>query len=343
MAGRIQRSVETTGHIPVIGKIKIGERKTITKNGKKIEIPSSLDYFRFEGNYAPLCEKTYGQPKKLQIMFVTDDITYSCNERYEYRQGSKLMATSDGVIYEIWDPKTEQYVTVSIEDDPDVEDRLIKQCGEEGKQPVLTLRFMLSELKGVLGVFQFSTRGKTTRDQIVGAFDTVMEQAGTVVKIPFDLTVEKVTSQKPGSKHSFPIVKLIPNMSQPALEILRDALASGANIRGMLTDEKVEQYASDNPEMLQISHKATQEAIEAEMAEDEDGTPGLFQPEGPESHEETDVSDVNTIIEMYRSCDSFGDINDVIKQARGMGFTEDEWSAVERAREDAVHRLREDT
>ena len=71
----------------------------------------------------------------------------------------------------------------------------------------------------------------------------IKNSAGTIVNIPFDMVVEKVKSQKPENKSVFPVVKLIPNITQDNLDIVRGFLQHGGNVMqiGMLTDEKIKE------------------------------------------------------------------------------------------------------
>jgi hypothetical protein len=233
MEGRIQK--ERENRISIIGKIKIGEQ---SENG----IPRSLDYFRATGQYAELFHKTFGdQPQKLEVVFLSDDIHEVCFERYEIRQGSKLFAFGDGQVFRVWSKEHGQYEDFTIEKYPQIMDMIKKKAGEKAEwYQILTLRFIILRLRGVFGGWQFDTRAvATTIPQIVAVFDTVRETAGTIINIPFDLIVEKVKSQKPDSKNSFPIVKLIPNVSLPNLELIKDMRDAGKQITGILTDEKL--------------------------------------------------------------------------------------------------------
>jgi hypothetical protein len=96
----------------------------------------------------------------------------------------------------------------------------------------------------------------------------IQKNVGTVVNIPFDLTVQKVKSQKPGSKNLFPVVNLTANLSVENMEIVHKFIESEQEFRniGMLTDAKIEQMK------VLPEHKATlteQDKREIELKESE--------------------------------------------------------------------------
>lgn len=106
----------------------------------------------------------------------------------------------------------------------------------------LTLHFLIPAISGVFGLWKFSTKGdKSSIPQIRDTFDKIFELAGTVVNIPFDLIVSKVKSQNPGSISSFPVVSLVPNVSQENIETLKTYLQSGGSMTelGRLSDSKL--------------------------------------------------------------------------------------------------------
>ncbi len=281
MNGRIKRDDAQSGRMPLLGKLKIGEKKEVTKNGNTFEIPVSLDYFRADGKYAAVFHKNFGEkPDKLQIIFVSNDIRQVCNERYEWRKsdkgnqkGSKLFADGDGETFRVWDTTKDDYTIWTIEQRPTIMADLDKACGKDSRKTVLTLRFVIPALKGLFGVWQFSTRGENTMAQIVSVFDLVLEKAKSIINIPFDLVVEKVTSQKPGAAHTFPIVTLIPNLSNESLELVGDYLDHGAKVRGLLTEDKVNslalEYNGPEAETEDLPQEPTAGAIiDAELVKD---------------------------------------------------------------------------
>jgi hypothetical protein len=280
MNGRIKREEPINGRLSDLGKIKVGDKKEIiTKEGKKVEIPISLDYFRATGDYQAVFHKTFGEkPTKLNIIFLSDDLNHICNERYEWRKaegsakkGSKLYAYGDGSNFMLWDPKATddkgdprpQYKLFTIEQYPKIMQDLDNRCGEGSRSTILTIRFLLPKLRGYFGTWAFSTKAESSRTQIISAFDMMREEIGTIVNVPFDLVVEKVISQKPGTQNSFPVVKLIGNLSQEAQAMLRDARENGAPIRGLLTEERVREIAALQIEYNKEGAEQDDEALES--------------------------------------------------------------------------------
>ena len=104
---------------------------------------------------------------------------------------------------------------------------------------MFSLYFIIPELK-IWGLWVFESKGvESTIPNIEGCYDSVMDRAGTVVNIPFDLQVEKVVSQKPESKNKFPVVNMVANLSDTSLEKLKNLQLEGQHISGMITEEKL--------------------------------------------------------------------------------------------------------
>ncbi len=235
MKGRIKRKEEIqSSRLPILGKIKVGEK---SENG----YPKSLDYFICDSKYKKFFADAYGEkPQTIQVIFISEDPMESCFERYECRdKEGRLAAYGDGENYYVYNKETKEY---------DIEhDREKLKLGKW--ETILTLKFIIPKIRGVFGLFSFSTKGKESSiPQIINAFDMVQEQAGTIVNIPFDLTVKKVKSQKPGEKSLFPVVNLIPNIGQDNIETLKHYLGQGNSIKGLgvITDDKVLKLSQNN-------------------------------------------------------------------------------------------------
>lgn len=252
MNGRIKRE-RVNQSVAVIGRLKVGE--LVERDGKSY--PKSLDYFRADGSYSAMFHKEYGEkPAKVEIVFLSDNIQEVCNERYELRTtkefdgvGGRLFASGDGENFRVYTKDQDEYTDVSKEQDPDIMAKLEKKLGTEWRV-TLTLRFLIPRIKGVFGAWSFSTKADaSTIPQIVGTLDKLIEYPGTFAGIPMDLVVEKVHSQKPGSKNSFPVVKLIPNVSQESMENLKLMIDSNMKFHGVLTDEKIEGYVTSHKQV----------------------------------------------------------------------------------------------
>lgn len=262
--GRVVDREQAVTNIAVIGKLKCGE-KVMGGNGK--EYARSLDHFKATGSYASYFNDAFPEPTNIiPIIFITDDVAFSCPERYELRDSKgKLFGRSNGSVYEIWSRDKGEYVTINQAEMPDVKQISAKKAdSRKGWERVLTLRFVIPKIRGIMGVWEFSTKAdKASIDNIVGTFDLTQQQAGTVQRILFDLKVEKVTSQKPDEASTYPIFRLIPNMSEQNMMKLNTYLQDGGTIKGipMLTDEVME-------ERLLLENKPAPEPEEQEAKPD---------------------------------------------------------------------------
>ncbi len=240
MEGRIARENVQLIKLPIIGKIKIG-MKVKSKEGK--DIPKSLDYFIADGKYKSYFDKSYPEkPNKIQIIFVSDDLKEICNERYELRtKAGDLFGDGDGKEFRIWDVGKKQYNEYSLSEHPDLLVRSAKAAESiKGWEVILTLRFIIPAIKGVLGQWQLSTKGgKSSINAIRDTFDFVHLKAGSITRIAFDLTVQKFKSQKPNDPSTYPVINLIPNVSDENLALVQGFIESNKSLP-MITDEIIE-------------------------------------------------------------------------------------------------------
>jgi hypothetical protein len=182
-------------------------------------------------------------------MFISDELDVSCRERYELRTQKKLYEWGDGDNFMVYNAEKDDYIELNIVE----HEKIIKNLHTELKTPwttVLSLYFVIPRISRVFGCWQFTTKAeKTSIPEITSTFDTVKELAGTIVGIPFDLVVQKVTSQKPESKASYPVVKIVPNISHAHLEKVRHFIDAGKVFRGMLlTEETIRRIEYEIPE-----------------------------------------------------------------------------------------------
>lgn len=240
--------------LPIIGKIRIGEKKT-NQGGK--EYPVSLDYFKPTGDYASKFTDEYGEkPNRIQIVFISDDDWQSCIEEWQGRDKSgRKAAYGDGENYYLWDEEKKEYTATT--------DR--KKVAEYSKKEgiawkvVLTINFLIPKIRGVFGVWQLQTSGdKSSISGIRGVYDEMKELLGTVVNVPFDLVVKKVKSDKPGTASVYPVVSLVPNISHENMEELRAFITHGMDLKkaGLLTENKIkalgESIHGSQPEDVEI-------------------------------------------------------------------------------------------
>lgn len=232
MGGRIYRA-EDNGSIlelPEIGRLKIG-KKTVGQNGK--EYPTSTDYFIPTGKYSQLFTQAFGEhPNTIQIVFPDDNPAKVCNERYEYRDNAgALVARGDGQTFEVWNGK--RYAPFSISEHPDIMERIATKYptkrGAENWDVVLTLRFIIPAVRGVVGVWQLSTKGKASSVRnIRESFDGVQILRGSVTQTAFDLSVQFAKSNKPGVTSKYPVLSLVANDN--CIEDIRQLVAPKSSL-----------------------------------------------------------------------------------------------------------------
>ncbi len=233
--------------LPLIGRIRCGEKR-INSAGK--EYPASLDYFVATGSYASKFDEVYDKPERIQIIFISDDDFQSCYEEWDGRdKEGRRAGYGDGENYYLWDDGKAEYRHTT---DRNVVLEYSKAHTVKWRQ-VLTINFVIPAIKGVFGVWQFQTGGdKSSINAIRNTFDEIKELAGTVVNIPFDLMVKKVTSNKPGSKSTYPVVSLIPNISAENMEVLRGFFEAGLDMRrqGILNEQKLQELQVHAEEVI---------------------------------------------------------------------------------------------
>ncbi len=242
MTGRIIKADNDKVKLPIIGKVKCGEKRNNPKTGK--DYPISLDHFIGFGKYQSYFDKAYpDKPNRIQIIFVSNDPEQSCNERYELRNDKgDLYGSGNGKSFMIWDGKEYKPYEVNGNGDKEYLKQVSKDCkSPKGWEVILTLQFIMPAIRGVLGLWQFSTKGKASSvNAIRDTFDFVQVKAGSVLNIVFDLMVEKVQSQKPDDPSVYPVVSLICNVSEENLQLAKGFLESGKAFP-KLTDEVIEQ------------------------------------------------------------------------------------------------------
>lgn len=241
MNGRIirneQRSAETL-ELPEIGRLHIG-KKQVAQNGR--EFPVSVDYFIPAGKYAGMFTSALGdKPQTIQVIFPDDAPEKVCNERYEYRDDKgALVARGDGHTFEIWDGK--RYAPYSVDAYPDIMAQIERnnptRRGADNWDIVLTLRFIVPAVRGIVGVWQFSTKGRASSvKNIRESFDGVQRMRGTVTQTVFDLSVQFAKSNKPGVNSRYPVVSLIANDTR--IEEIRKAIAPTQNLSLLLPEKE---------------------------------------------------------------------------------------------------------
>lgn len=236
MAGRIIRPEQGAGilELPEIGRLHVG-----MKNERGL--PTSIDWFRATGKYAGLFGKALGKnPQTIQVVFPSDDPAKVCNERFEFRDDKgALVARGDGQIFEIWDGK--KYAPYSVAQYPDIMAQVAAnnptKRGADNWDIVLTMRVIIPAVRGVIGVWQFSTKGAASSVRnIRESFDGVQQMRGTVTGTVFDLSVQFAKSNKPGVNSRYPVVSLVANDNR--ISEIREAMAPVQNLSLLLPEKK---------------------------------------------------------------------------------------------------------
>ena len=210
MSGRIVRPESTSMlELPEIGRLHIG-----MKNDKGY--PVSIDYFRPTGKYEGLFRQALGEkPQTIQVIFPSDDAEKVCNEQYQYRDDKgALVARGDGHTFEVWNGKV--YAPYTIKDYPNIMQMIAEKNPTKRKEDnwdiVLTMKFIVPAVRGVVGVWGLTTKGRASSVRnIRESFDAVQMMRGTVVTSVFDLSVHFHKSNKPNDTSRYPVLSLVAN------------------------------------------------------------------------------------------------------------------------------------
>lgn len=220
MAGRILNKEKTKRlPFPILGRVACGEK---SEKG----YPRSLDYFVASGKYAELFKSAYGdKPSTIQIVFPNDDAELCCKEFYELRDtAGKLVSEGDGETFKVWSDKTKAYITLSTEQYPNLMEMIAVKYPKCEWKTTLTLNFIIPKVRGIMGLWSFSTKGSaSTIPQVRDTFDAMLEQNGHASGVIFDLSVKMHKSNKPNDSSRYPVVSLVPNESEENLRMVKES------------------------------------------------------------------------------------------------------------------------
>ena len=88
----------------------------------------------------------------------------------------------------------------------------------------LTLNFIIPKVRGIMGLWSFSTKGSaSTIPQVRDTFDAMLEQNGHASGVIFDLSVKMHKSNKPNDSSRYPVVSLVPNESEENLRMVKES------------------------------------------------------------------------------------------------------------------------
>ena len=133
------------------------------------------------------------------------------------------MSTGDGEDFKVYSEKTKAYKTITVSEQPDIMDMLSNHYKQKWLV-TLTLNFIIPLVRGIMGCWQFQTKGVASSvPQVRDAFDAMLEQNGHASGVIFDLSVKMHTSQKPNTASKYPVVTLVPNESEENLRMVRDS------------------------------------------------------------------------------------------------------------------------
>lgn len=219
MGGRIKTNEKSNRlPFPTIGRIACGMK---SEKG----FPQSLDYWVASGKYANLFKEAYGEkPTTIQVVFPSDDASLVCNEYYELRDNAgKLVASGDGETFKVWGEKNKAYTTLTTNEYPDLMNMVLSRYPKSEWKITLTLNFYIPKIRGVMGLWSFSTKGSaSTIPQVRDAFDAMIESNGHASGVIFDLNVKMHRSNKPNDSSRYPVVTLVANESRENLEMVNE-------------------------------------------------------------------------------------------------------------------------
>ena len=233
MGGRIIRPETPQGlEFPEIGRLHIGMK---SEKG----YPISIDWFRATGKYADKFVEAYGEkPNTIQIVFPSDNVENVCNERFEYRDNAgALLSDGDGKTFRLWNGKSWSFY--STEKYPDfmrwVAENYPTKKGMENWSITLTLNFIIPKIRGIMGVWRFTTKGSASSvNNIRNSFDSVMQMRGSVTTSVFDLSVHFHKSNNPNDNSRYPVVDLIANDTR--IDDIRNMLKPESNLKLLKND-----------------------------------------------------------------------------------------------------------
>lgn len=181
------------------GKLRIGEKKTASKNGREYEYPAKLDHFvldPIDPTLLPIFQEVYGEkPRKLKIVLPSDDLETTFPQYYKCYGKSGLLCKGNG--------ETAGMVT----DDglKEVECPGPEHCdfsmskgvlGKPGCKQLASLQFFLPDLP-VSQVFQFDTTSFNSIVNINSAIELMFQAMGRIRGIPVDFIVRPQEATHP--------------------------------------------------------------------------------------------------------------------------------------------------
>ena len=134
------------------------------------------------------------------------------------------MSEGDGETFKVWSDKTKAYITLSTEQYPNLMEMIAGKYPKCEWKITLTLNFIIPKVRGIMGLWSFSTKGSaSTIPQVRDTFDAMLEQNGHASGVIFDLSVKMHKSNKPNDSSRYPVVSLVPNESEENLRMVKES------------------------------------------------------------------------------------------------------------------------
>ena len=214
------------------GKIRLGEKRKVEKNGKTIEFPAKLDYFLFDPEdetMLPLLHKQYGdKPDKLLVYFASDNLEEVFPQYYKCYGASGLLCKGDGVTA---NRTADGGALVECEcPAPDNCDFAMER-GKNGKPGCKQLASLQFFLKGwdKFYVWQIDTTSYHSILNVNSALEIMRSVTGHIGWIPIELHLKPQQIQPDGKKQVAYVLDLVLPCSPEEAIKLRPMIAGKQN------------------------------------------------------------------------------------------------------------------
>jgi len=185
------------------GKIRLGEKRKMEKNGKTIEYPAKLDYFLFDPEDESLLPKIHSQfgdkPDKLLICFPSEDEEVVFPQYYKCYGASGLLCKGDG---NTANRTAEGGALVECECPSPEHCEFAASRGKGGKsgcKQLASLQFYIKDFNQLF-VWQIDTSSFHSIVNVNTALKTLRAIAGRISFIPVTLILKSQQIQPDGKK-----------------------------------------------------------------------------------------------------------------------------------------------
>lgn len=185
------------------GKIRLGEKRKMEKNGKTIEYPAKLDYFLFDPEDESLLPKIHSQfgekPDKLLICFPSEDEEVVFPQYYKCYGASGLLCKGDG---NTANRTAEGGALVECECPSPEHCEFAASRGKNGKsgcKQLASLQFYIKDFNQLF-VWQIDTSSFHSIVNVNTALKTLRAIAGRISFIPVTLILKAQQIQPDGKK-----------------------------------------------------------------------------------------------------------------------------------------------